>query len=48
MLLGANQKAKKLVRRGAQIADAAIRRQRAYVQQNTARSLKLHEADITG
>src|ERR1700722_4967455 len=48
MLLGANQKAKKLVRRGAQIADTAIRRQRTYVQQNSARSPKLHEADITG
>jgi hypothetical protein len=48
MLLGANQKAKKLVRRGAQIADAAIGRQRTYVQQNSTRSLKLHEADITG
>ena len=48
MLLCASQKAKKLVRCGAQIADASIRRQRTYVQQNSAGSLKLHEADITG
>jgi hypothetical protein len=48
VLFGARQKCNKLVRRGAQIANAAIRRQRAYMQQNSRGSLELHEADLTG
>jgi hypothetical protein len=48
MLFGARQECNKFVRRGAQVANAAIRWQRAYVQQNTRGSLEFHDADLTG
>ncbi len=48
MLFGARQKGYKLVRGRAQVADAAIRGQRGYMQQDPGGTLKLHDAIIAG
>jgi hypothetical protein len=46
MLFGAGQKGHKLMRGGPKVADAAVRRQRAHMQQNSAGTLKFHIAII--
>jgi hypothetical protein len=48
MLFGSSEEGDKFVRGRPQVADASVRRQRAYVEQNSGGTLKFHISIIAG